>query len=49
MPELVEEYLRDLPELIGSEVRVREYETVPEPCTEDNPLGVCALAPDRIR
>ena len=49
MPELVEEYLRDLPELIGSEVRVREYETVPEPCTEDNPLGVYALAPDRIR
>ena len=48
LPGLVEEYLRDLPELIGPEVRVREYETVPELRTEDNPLGVYTLTPDRI-
>ncbi len=49
LPGLVEEYLADLPELIGPETRVREYETVPEPRTEDNPLGVYTLSPDRIK
>ena len=48
LPGLVEEYLRDLPELIGPEVRVREYETVPEERTEENPLGIYTLTPDRI-
>lgn len=49
LPDLVEEYLADLPELIGPEVRVREYETVPEPPTPDNSLGVYALTSGRIR
>ncbi len=48
LPGLVEEYLRDLPELMGPKIRVRGYETVPEPRTEDNPLGVPTPIPDRI-
>ncbi|MDQ4105765.1 MAG: zinc ribbon domain-containing protein, partial [Actinomycetota bacterium] len=51
LPELVEEYLRDLPELLGadSERWLREYETIPEARTEDNPLGLYTLTPERIR
>jgi hypothetical protein len=43
LPALVDAYLRDLPELVGRERIVREYETVPEKHTESNPLGVHAL------
>lgn len=46
---LVEAYLRDLPELVGRERTVREYETVPEERTEDNPLGFYTLTPESIR
>ncbi len=51
LPELVEEYLRDLPEFLGadSERWLREYETIPEARTEDNPLGLYTLTPERIR
>ncbi len=49
LPGLVEEYLRDLPKLLGPEVRVREYEAVPAERTPDNPHGVYTLTPDRIR
>ena len=45
----VDEYLRDLPELVGWERVVREYETVPKERAEDNPLGVYTLAPEAIR
>lgn len=46
---LVEAYLRDLPELMGREFVVREYETLPEERTEDNPLGAYRLTPENIR
>ena len=49
MPGLVEEYLRDLPELTGPEVRVREYETVPAERTGDNPSDIYTVASERIR
>ncbi len=48
---MVEEYLRDLPELVrgaGLEA-IREYDTVPEERTEGNPLGVYTLTPERVR
>ena len=45
----VDEYLRDLPYLVGREETVREYETVPEPRTEENSLGVYRLTPENIR
>ena len=41
--------MRDLPELMGPEIRVREYETVPEERTEGNPLGLYCLTPERVR
>ena len=46
---LVEAYLRDLPELVGREWTVREYETVPAERTEENPLGIYTLTPESIR
>ena len=49
LPGLVEEYLRDLPYLIGREPVIREYETVPEPRTPSNPLGVFTVTPERVR
>jgi site-specific DNA recombinase len=50
LPALVEEYLRDLPYLLGdgrepAGILVREYETVPGPRTPDNPLGISTLTP----
>jgi hypothetical protein len=49
LPDMVEEYLRDLPHLVGRQCVVRDYATVPEERTPDNPLGLCRLMPDRIR
>ena len=49
LPALVEEFLHDLPYLMRPEIRAREYATVPEPRTEDNPLGVYTLTPERIQ
>ena len=51
LPGMVDAYLRDLPE-IGRGAGLgepRDYETTPEPRTEDNPLGAYTLTPDRIR
>lgn len=51
LPELVKAYLRDLPELVrGAGLgEVREYETVPEERSADNPLGAYILTPERVR
>jgi hypothetical protein len=52
LPQLVEEYLRALPDLVeGDETPVREYETVPperEP-GPDGSLPIYTLTPERIR
>jgi hypothetical protein len=50
LPQMVEEYLRDLPHLLELEPVVREYETsAPEP-TEGDPLSALyTITPDRIR
>ena len=52
LPELVEAYLRDLPELVrgaGLE-EPREYETTgTQEKSEENPLGVYTLTPERVR
>ena len=49
--ELVKAYLCDLPELMrGAGLReIREYETVPEERSADNPLGAYTLTPERVR
>jgi hypothetical protein len=39
LPNLVEGYLRDLPNLLDHAPPVRDYETVPEERTPENPLG----------
>ena len=49
LPDLVEEYLRDLPHILARTHVVREYETVPAERTDGNPLGVYTLTPERIR
>ena len=49
LPALVDSYLADLPYLLDRVPAVHGYETVPEPRTEDNPLGVFTLTPERIR
>jgi hypothetical protein len=49
LPDLVEEYLRDLPYLVGRQRVVRDHVTLPEECTADNPLGLFRLTPDRVR
>jgi hypothetical protein len=49
LPALIEEYLRDLPHLVGRSLEVREYETVGAERTPDNPLGIYTLTPDSIR
>ena len=45
---MVKEYLADLPHLIDPEATIREYETVPEPRTDGNPLGAYRLTPERV-
>ncbi len=49
LPGLVEEYLRDLPYLVGRESVVREYETVPAERTLEKPIGAYTLTPERAR
>ena len=49
LPQLVEEYLRELPHLMGRMPVVRDYETVPNPRTDENPSGLYTLTPERIR
>ncbi len=49
MPALVEEYLRDLPQLMDRRPVVREHETVGAERTEGNPLGLYLLTRDSIR
>jgi hypothetical protein len=49
LPQLVEEYLKELPYLMDRMPVVREYETVPNPRTEENPSGLYTLTPERIR
>ena len=49
LPDLVEEYLRDLPGLVRRELTVRGYETIAEERTPDNSLGIYRLTPARIR
>ena len=49
LPLLVEEYLKDLPYLVDHMPIIREYETVGAERTPDNPLGIYALTPDKIR
>ena len=46
---LIDQYLRELPDLIDSQPLLREHETVPAKRTEDNPLGAYHLTPERIR
>jgi predicted nuclease with TOPRIM domain len=49
LPDLVESYLRDLPDLVARQSVVREYETVPAVRTADNPHGISRLTEDSIR
>jgi hypothetical protein len=49
LPQLIEEYLRDLPYLVDHMPLIREYETVGAERTPENPLGIYTLTPDRIR
>jgi site-specific DNA recombinase len=49
LPDLVEEYLHDLPYLVGRQRVVRDHVTLPEECTADNPLGLIRLTPDSVR
>jgi site-specific DNA recombinase len=49
LPDLAESLARDLSYLIDKVLPVRDYETVPEEKTEENPLGMYHLTPDRIR
>ena len=49
LPLLVEECLKDLPYLMDRMPIIREYETVGAERTPENPLGLYALTPDRIR
>ena len=49
LPLLVEEYLKDLPYLVDKMPVIREYETVGAERTPENPLGLYALTPDKIR
>jgi len=45
LPNLVEEYLRDLPYLVGRRRVMRDSDTIPEERTPDNPLGLYLLTP----
>jgi hypothetical protein len=49
LPALVQEYLEDLPYLVGRMPVIREYETVGAERTPENPLGIYTLTPERIR
>ena len=49
LPQLVKEYLRELPCLMDRMSVVREYETVPDERTGENPSGLYTLTPERIR
>jgi len=49
LPQLVEEYLKELPHLMDRMPVVREYETVPDERTGENPSGLYTLTPERIR
>jgi hypothetical protein len=49
LPDLVEEYLRDLPYLVGRQRVVRDHVSLREELTADNPLGLFRLTPDRVR
>jgi site-specific DNA recombinase len=49
LPLLVEEYLKDLPYLVDRMPIIREYETIDAERTEENPLGIYTLTPERIR
>jgi hypothetical protein len=49
LPLLVEGYLKDLPYLVDRMPVIREYETVGTERTPENPLGIYALTPERIR
>ncbi len=45
----LEEYLKELAYLVDRMPVIREYETVPNPRTEENPSGLYTLTPERIR
>ena len=49
IPRMVDEYPADLPHLLDPDATIREYETVPEFCTEANSLGAYTLTPQNIR
>ena len=49
LPALAESLARDLPYLLERTPPVRDYETVPGEKTDENPLGIYKLAPERIR
>jgi site-specific DNA recombinase len=49
LPGLVEEYLKDLPDLVGRMPLIRNYETVPPERDEVGGLALYMLAPERIR
>jgi len=49
LPALAKSLARDLPHLLGTRRAVRDYETLPEERTEENPLGIYTLTPERIR
>jgi hypothetical protein len=49
LPQLVGEYLKDLPYLVDRMPIIREYETLGAERTSENPLGIYTLTPERIR
>ncbi|HET7271557.1 MAG TPA: recombinase family protein [Rubrobacter sp.] len=49
LPQFAESLARDLPHLIDSRPVVRDYETIGPERTEEDPLGIYTLTPDRIR
>lgn len=46
---LIEEYLRDLPDLVGRRRVMRDHVTIPAARTPENPRGIYRPSPDRIR
>jgi hypothetical protein len=49
LPALAESLARDLPYLLERTPPVRDHETIPEERTEENPLGMYRLTPERVR
>lgn len=49
LPELAEQYARDLPYLLNLRRVVRTYESIGAERTPENPLGTYKLTPDAIR